>query len=371
MENVRYYIGLLCLFLNVIACNSKNFQYSIVSNIYEEFVHSNIEAKNIVDYLPTNYVKDGTIDYTDYIQKAINENSNVSFPNFPLLVNEKGIKLKSNSSIFFDINSALILMPTTKDTYSVLQIYDIKNVNIYNPTLIGDRKNHEGNKGEWGMGIRIQDSENINIYNVNIKDMWGDGIYITSYTNVKSNNITIKNGLIDNVRRNGISIISGKNITIDSVQISNTNGTPPASGIDVEPNKSTDIIQNLKLMNILTVNNERDGIILDFTNLVNNENKNEVTVIVKNHRDKGSRYGFRFAAFRKSNKNEESLKGNITVENAEWNDTKMKIPFRIGEQSEQYPEVVLKDIKTNMMNKKMFDREVQNIIKSKRQFKFN
>lgn len=371
MRNVKYYICLFSLMFNMMACNSQNFQYNKVNNIYEEFIYPNVDMKNIVDYLPENFVKDGSVDYTEYIQKAIEENNTISFPNFPLLINETGIRLKDNSNVFFNKNSRLLLKPTTKDTYSMIQIYNIKNVNIYNPTLIGDRKSHKGKHGEWGMGIRIHDSENISIYNVNIKDMWGDGIYITSYTEVKGNNISIKNGLIDNVRRNGVSIISGKNITIDRIQISNTNGTLPAAGIDVEPNKTTDVIQNLKLTNILTFNNQRDGIILDFTNLVHKQTNNDVTIHIDNHEDRGSRYALRFAALRKVATSHKALGGIIIVENAKWDNPRMSMPFRIGEKTEQLPEVVLKNIRTNIMNDEQLNKRIKMMIKSKNKFQLN
>lgn len=370
MSKVKYYICLLGVMFLVLDCNAQNFTYQKVDNIYGVFMNPDLDAKNIIDYLPEDYVKDGSVDYTEYIQKAIDENSDIAFPDFPLLINDNGIMLKSNSNIFFDRNSSLRLKPTGKDTYSLIRIYNVRNVNIYNPTLVGDRKNHKGSTGEWGMGIRIQDSENVRIYNVDIKDMWGDGIYITSYREEKSNNILIKNGWIDNARRNGISIISGKNITVDSVQISNTNGTPPAAGIDVEPNRITDVIHNLKLTNILTSNSQRDGIILDFTNLVHAQTSNEVTVHVNNHEDRGSRYALRFAALRKAEQNHKALEGKIIVENTKWN-PRMSVPFRIGEKSEQLPEVTLKNIQTSLIGQDEIDDQVKSIIKSRRQFQFN
>lgn len=371
MKNVKYYICLLNFMFWALACTSQNFAYKKVNNTYEAFVNPHIETKNVLDYLPRGYVTDGSVDYTEYIQKAIDENNNVEFPNFPLLINDKGIRLKSNSNVVFDRKSSLILKPTAESKYSVVQIYNVKNVTLYNPTLIGDRKNHKGEQGEWGMGIRIQDSEQVKIYNVNIKDMWGDGIYITSYTETKSNNILIKNGWIDNVRRNGISIISGKNITIDSVQISNTNGTHPAAGIDVEPNTHTNVIDNLKLMNILTLNNQKDGIVLSLRNLVHAENRNTVTVHINNHEDRGSRYALRFSALKGVKRSDKVLKGKIVIENSKWTDFRMKTPLQIGDETEQLPEVILKNIQTNIMSEKQFNESVKNMIKLRRQFQFN
>src|ERR1035437_4931516 len=60
--------------------------------------------KNAIDltkYLPADFVKDASIDYTEYIQKGLDENKMVLMPNFALLINEKGINIKSGSRIIF------------------------------------------------------------------------------------------------------------------------------------------------------------------------------------------------------------------------------------------------------------------------------
>ncbi len=49
--------------------------------------------------LPVGYVKNGTVDYTSYIQTAINNNSNLVFPAFPILINDKGLNIGSNKVI--------------------------------------------------------------------------------------------------------------------------------------------------------------------------------------------------------------------------------------------------------------------------------
>src|SRR5690606_13000285 len=213
MKKIKKLFNLFLILTLSLTCTGQSNDFTYKETEVDS--HKNFEKlpignyKSILEYLPKNYVKDGTIDYTGYIQKAIDENKNIVLPNFPILINDGGLKLKSNFNLFFQKESALIMKPSTKTKYSFFSLTEVDNVNIYNPTLLGDRKTHLSNKGEWGMGISIYGSTNVKIYNVNIKDTWGDGIYINSNKNKHSYNVLIKNGYIDNARRNGISIISG------------------------------------------------------------------------------------------------------------------------------------------------------------------
>ncbi len=128
---------------------------------------------------------------------------------------------------------------------------------------MGERNEHLGFSGEWGMGISIKGSQNISINNVNVSDCWGDGIYIGNSNSSQTNrNITISNPVLDNNRRQGISVITAINLKIVNPSIMNTNGIQPASGIDFEPNSNSERLQNISIINPSTVNNDGRGIII-------------------------------------------------------------------------------------------------------------
>ncbi len=206
-------------------------------------------------YLPKGFVKDATIDYTNELQKVINAYDSITMPNFPLLINDKGIEIPSNKAIIFQSKSKLKLKPSNKTTYAVFLIKRAKNVRIYNPILIGDRNKHIGTKGEWGMGIHIEGSNNVKITGGNISNFWGDGIYITRNGTLNSKNIIINQVVIQNNRRNGISVISGDNIVIQNSSFINNTGTNPMAGIDIEPNTPQDSLGYIKIKNIKTTQN--------------------------------------------------------------------------------------------------------------------
>lgn len=332
---------LLVIIYHIAIAQTEHFNYRDVSHLVsspeysDELLNEFEEYTAIVEYLPTNYVENGTKDYTIYVQQAIDENQDVRFPDFPILINDTGIFLRSNSNLYFQPNSSLIMAPTDNVRYTILTLNDLNNVNIYNPTLIGEREEHLGTGGEWGTGLRINGSSNINVYDVDIKDMWGDGIYIGNYRIIESNQILIENGHIDNVRRNGISIISGKNLTINNVIISNTNGTNPASGVVIEPNNQQEILDNIFLHNIITINNDKEGIVFNASKFLNPNMSKLVSINIINHFDDGSRIALRF--FKKGFKdNDLPLSGYIAIKNSSYINNRLH-PITIPDENFKLP----------------------------------
>src|SRR5690606_23777242 len=105
-------------------------------------------------YLPQRHVKDGSVDYTTYLQNAVNNEKEITLPNYPIAVNWKGLQLKSNFRLVFQNESKLIMLPNSKTNYEIIGINNIENVEIIRPNLEGDKKKHLGEKGEWGMGLK-------------------------------------------------------------------------------------------------------------------------------------------------------------------------------------------------------------------------
>jgi len=236
--------------------------------------------KDITSYLPKNYSKRGNVDYTSYIQNALDKEKRIIMPNFPILVNAGGLSVHSNTSIIFQTNSNIIIQPNNKTNYGIINIINKSNVNLYNVRVTGDKYKHLGNTGEWGMGLNIIGSKNIEIINPNVTQCWGDGIYIGT-RGVLPENITISGGIVDDNRRNGITIISGKDITIKNIVLSNTNGTLPMAGIDLEPNKANESLNNVNMIDITSYNNAKYGYAINLTKLLSNSTQNTTINLLK------------------------------------------------------------------------------------------
>ena len=265
---------------------------------------------DITLFLPKNYVKDGSVDYTEALQNAVNSNSNILLPDFPLLINDQGLILKSGSTVVFNKNTVLVKKPTDKNNYDILKIKGVNNVKVYFANIIGDRYGHSGTAGEWGHGIGIWKSDNIYLLRPTVKYCWGDGIYINN-----GENIVINKAFVNNNRRNGMSIISGKNITIDSLLAANTDGTAPKAGIDLEPNNNQDELENININNLITYNNTQ-GLLMSVGAMRGKEIK-KIGISVNNHIDDSSTYSLALH-LDKQKINDSNITGDIRITNSNW-----------------------------------------------------
>lgn len=166
---------------------------------------------------------------------------------------EKGITLKSNMKL--DLNGSTIKhLENNRNSYSLISIIAVNNVSITNGILEGDRINHNYNNGsnnQFGHGIDLAGGQNIDISNLEIKDMIGDGIYITNkQVNMKyynSENVKIQSCDIHDCRRQGISVIVADGIEIYNNEIHNIKGTNPQSCIDLETGGKDYRIEHIKI----------------------------------------------------------------------------------------------------------------------------
>ena len=318
---------------------------------------------DLTNSLPSGYVKDGSVDYTADLQKGLSENSNVLMPNFPILINDAGLRIKSNSIITFQEKSSIILKSSSKVFYALLNVSNIENVIIKNPVIIGDRDSHIGKTGEWGMGILIRDSQNIKIISAIISKCWGDGIYIGAGAQQKNDHIEVLAVKIDNCRRNGISITHGSNIEISNAVISNTNGTAPMAGIDIEPNNDMATIDNIWIANPVTINGNF-GIGVSLGQLPSTAEKN-VRIRIDNHIDNGSKNAFYLGFNRGNYQGKKALTGLIEVNNPQWNNNSRTL---IAETHALAPMTKFKNIQI-YKNEKQSNEELQRLKRDCKKYK--
>lgn len=161
------------------------------------------------------------------------------------------LKPNSNTSIILDGN--LILQPNNLGTYNIIEITEKENVSIFGSgCLVGDVKSHTGVEGEWGMGLNITSSKDIEIHDITIKNCWGDCIYLGQSKIDKdeySENVKIERVSCEAGRRQGLSLIAGKNIHIAKCRFIDTGKikyTAPGRGIDIEPNdRDNTVVQDI------------------------------------------------------------------------------------------------------------------------------
>lgn len=287
------------------------------------------QGYNIENSLPRGYVKNGSVDYTSYVQAAITKYSSVTFPAFPILVNDKGLKIGSNKTLTFLSGSEIRLKRSSKARYNIFNIDRVSNVKLINPVIRGDRDTHIGTSGEHGMGIGVYSSSNIVITNAKIYDCWGDGIYLgrAGSTGAVNYRITITNAYLRNNRRDGISIIAVNGLKLIDTYAGYTNGTRPSCGINFEPNSPADEIKDVTVTNPVTEYNDGSGIQIGINKLLQAGSK-QVSISISNHQDIGSKkYAFDYACYRTAGMTGRLL-GTINVTNPIWKKSVVR-PFNM------------------------------------------
>ncbi|OMD19213.1 hypothetical protein BJP48_11945 [Paenibacillus odorifer] len=184
-------------------------------------------------------------DSTAAIQAALNAGLKVKIPSGTYLINGLTPLIpQNNSKIILDDDTILKVIPNGSPSYQVFLIVSKSNIEISGGTLQGDRYEHipSGGLDEGGMGIQIQRSSNIKVSNLKAHEFWGDGIYVgaTSVDGVEvtSKFINFNNVVSDSNRRQGLSLVGVEDSVFTNCRFTNTNGTSPQAGIDLEPNDS-------------------------------------------------------------------------------------------------------------------------------------
>jgi len=286
--------------------------------------------------LPAGYVKNGSVDYTSYIQSALTKYSTIVFPGFPLLVNDKGLLIGSNKTVFFQPGSEVRLKPSTLGIYNIVRINNSSNVRLVNPVIVGDRANHLGTGGEWGAGLTITSSKNVTVENPKISDCWGDGIFISqpNETMIIPQNITITGAKLYRNRRNGIGVICVDGLTLTDTYVygvlESEGGTRPMAGIDFEPNYAYQELKNINVSNFKTEHQGAEGVQLRLQNLVGpGVSGKQIGINIEKHEDIGSP----LAAFLMESKNPDGYPefgGTVNISEPVWRQNPKYVFFGLG-----------------------------------------
>jgi len=215
----------------------------------------------------------------------------------------RSVQLKSRMTMWLAPGAILRAKPTRDPQYAVVKIWKHSDVTIYGGVIEGERMMHTGSSGEWGMGIDVKGASRVTIRAMTIRDCWGDGILIDGFDDrsyidpatdpTYSSDVQIIDVTADGNRRQGVSIVSGRNITLVRPRLLNTHGTGPGAGIDIEPDLPWQTIENIHLIDPLTVNNEGPGILILLDKL---RPTSFSTIRIERHTDHNSAHALYLAA---------------------------------------------------------------------------
>jgi polygalacturonase len=220
------------------------------------------QSFNVRDY---GAVGDGKTDDTKAIQRAIDAALKVGggvvhVPNAIYMINTappgpSGLSLGNGITLDFAPRAVFKAIPNAARNYTILGIRKSAHVRVQGGILIGDRAQHLGADGEWGHCLQISDGAyDIAIIGTQSRECWGDGFYIG-----RASNVVLYAVIADHNRRQGLSITAASYLKVINSTFSNTRGTKPESGIDIEPN-ANEKIYNLTIEGSRIFGNSGSGI---------------------------------------------------------------------------------------------------------------
>lgn len=123
------------------------------------------------------------------------------------------------------------------------------------------KMNKEKYSGESNHIIKVNGAKNITIKNVNAISSGGDGFYIgaTWTKRVASENIRFYNCVAKNNRRQGMSVTSVDGLYVENCEFSNTKGTLPEAGVDIEPSMPDYVLNNIHFKSCIAKGNKGRG----------------------------------------------------------------------------------------------------------------
>lgn len=187
----------------------------------------------------------------------------------------------------------------------------------------------EYNSMENRHALAINAGNNVTVRNLTFRDSGGDGIYISGGSSMNySKNITIENVICENNRRQGMSIISAQNVWVKNSKFSGSSGAAPEAGVDLEPNDSSERLQNINFENCIFASNDSFGFVIGTHKLTSSSTP--ISINVKNCEFNNNVKGpdsnvFKTELFISQGKNSNPVKGYANFENIEFSGSKHRI----------------------------------------------
>lgn len=186
-----------------------------------------------------------------------------------VIILEKGVEILAKRDAFPETNDALM-------TFT-----DCINMKIEGNGAKLCMNKDEYITGEWRHGLSLRGCKNFSIRNLSIHDSGGDGIYIAgSQDNLYAEKIVIDSVKCVNNKRQGISIISAVDVSVTNCLLTQTKGTLPGAGLDIEPNKAADRIENINIINCEFKKNYGPGILISLGKL--KKSSSQISVNIEN-----------------------------------------------------------------------------------------
>lgn len=162
------------------------------------------------------------------------------------------LRLAGDQELFFEAGAEVLAKKGafhgTSD--SLFSAAGKKDLRLIGPgaTLRMRRADYDGKdyrRAEWRHVLNFHGCTGITVEGLTLAESGGDGIYLGAGPGgTPCKDVVIRDVVCDRNYRQGISVISAENLLIERCILKDTAGTPPAAGIDFEPNLANERLVN-------------------------------------------------------------------------------------------------------------------------------
>jgi hypothetical protein len=242
-----------------------------------------------IDALSYGLVGDGKTDNTAVFRQLLaGGNRTIHIPAGDYVTDQ--IELEANTAL--ELEAGVTIRDAGRlgrlDRLVNIRTHDVR-VTGLGARIVADRASYPTD--EWRHGVYIYGADRVLIEGLEASGHGGDGFYIGGPPDHPSTDVQLRGCLADNNRRQGLSVTSAHRVQIIDCQFTNTNGTAPAFGIDLEPNASYDSIDHIILLRPQTTANAGGGILINLERLDPSSAPVDVTVL--DHLSTGERVSLR------------------------------------------------------------------------------
>lgn len=222
-----------------------------------------------INVLDKGALGDGKHDDTAAFQAAVDSlptsGGTIVVPAGDYMINAaQSIRLRDRNHLQLTSGARLLAIPNALNRSYVLLIEGVSDVEVSGGRIIGERDRHLDSTGEWGHGIYVRGAQRVYVHDIHISQCWGDGVCIGAIMKglmgpKLSDDIRLVRVVSTDNRRQGLSIGPARNITIIDSEFSNTHGTKPSCGIDIEPEK-LEPAEDILIVRCRMIGNQGSGI---------------------------------------------------------------------------------------------------------------
>lgn len=174
------------------------------------------------------------------------------------------IRLASDQELYFEAGVEVLAKKGAfhGSADSLFSAAGKKNIRLIGPgaTLRMRRADYDGKDyrhAEWRHVLKLHGCTGITVEGLTLAESGGDGIYLGAGPGgAPCKDVVIRDVVCDRNYRQGISVISAENLLIERCVLKDTAGTPPAAGIDFEPNSANERLVNCVIRDSTIENNQ-------------------------------------------------------------------------------------------------------------------